>query len=251
MTKWVADLSPTLKARLAGVCYLITIGVGAFDNIVVGGKLVLREDAAATAHNIVASEQLYRLAFAADMVPIYIVVTLLLYDLLKPVNSSLALLAVFSSLVGGAVGSVTGIFHLAPLVLLKDAFVLGAFTPAQVQALTLACLRLFDQGFSISLEFFGFYCFLIGCLIVGSTFLPRVLGALMVLAGLAYMTYSFAYFISPSFAATLRPFTLLPGFIGEGSLTVWLLAVGVDAARWRHQASAAGGPPVTDGYRLG
>jgi Domain of unknown function (DUF4386) len=179
------------------------------------------------------------------MIPVYLIVTLLLYDLLKPVNASLALLAVFCSLMGGAVGAINSVLHFAPLVLLRDASV-GVLNAEQLQALTLVCLKLLDQGFTISLVFYGSYCFLIGCLIVGSTFIPRSLGALMAAAGLAYMTYSFADFVSPSLAANLRLFVVIPGFIGETSLTGWLLVVGVSASRWRNHASEARGCASAD-----
>jgi hypothetical protein len=217
---------------------LITIGVGAFDHLFVGGKLIVRDDAVATAHNILASEALYRLAFAVDLIPVYIVVTILLYDLLKPVNASLSLLAAFSSLVGGAIGSFISVFHLTPLDLL-GAGQYSMFNIEQLQGLALMFLRLFDQGFNISLVFFGFYCFLIGCLIIGSSFIPRIVGVLMAIAGLAYMTYSFADFVSPSLGASLSSYALMLGFLGEAALTVWLLIFGVNAERWREQAGAA------------
>ena len=237
MTDRTRGLSPRLKARLAGVCYLITIGVGAFDHMFVGGRLVVRGDAAQTVHNITASEQLYRLAFAADLIPVYIVVTVLLYELLKPVSRNLSLLAACSSLVGGAIGSVIGLLHMAPLVVLDGD--LNAFSGGQLQALSLLFLRLYDVGFNVSLVFFGFYCFLIGALIIGSTFLPRFVGVLMAAGGLAYMTYCFADFVSPSLGAGLAPVALMLGSLGEVALTLWLLLVGLNANKWRAQSDAA------------
>jgi hypothetical protein len=71
------------------------------------------------------------------------------------------------------------------------------------------------------LVFFGFYCLLIGYLIFRSTFLPRILGALMAFAGLGWLT-----FLSPPLAKYLYPYILAPGNIGEGALTLWLLAIG-------------------------
>lgn len=239
MTEPIAGLSPRLRARLAGVCYLITIGVGAFDHMVVGGRLAASGDAAATAHGVMASEPLYRLAFAADLVPVYIVVTVLLYDLLKPVNPSLSLLAAFSSLVGGAVGSAIGLLHLAPLVVLGGEPYLRVFSDGQLQALSLVFLRLYGLGFNISLVFFGFYCFLLGWLMIGSTFLPKFVGVLMAIAGLAYMAYSFGDFISPALGALLSSPALVLGGLGEAVLTLWLLVVGVNAPKWLQQASAA------------
>jgi len=239
MTDRIVASSPRLKARLAGVCYLITIGVGAFDHLFVGGRLIVTGDASATAHNILASAPLYRLAFALDSIPVYAAVTVLLYDLFKPVNRSLSLLAAFSSLLGGAVGSLIGVFQLAPLVILGGTPYLRVFNSEQRQALALLFLKLHELGFTISLVFFGFYCFLLGWLIVASTFMPRVVGVLMAVGGLAYMTYSFAGFVTPSAAASLSPYTLVLGGLGEAALTLWLLAAGVNVQRWTEQAKGA------------
>lgn len=230
---------PRLRARLTGLCYLLAIGAGAFDHIFVGGQLVARSDATATARNILGSEQLYRLAFAADLVPVYIVVTILLYGLLKPVNPGLARLATASSLVGSAVGSAIALLQFAPLVLLRNDPSLSVFSPGQLQGLSLLFLKLHDVGFTISLVFFGFYCLLIGCLIIGSSFLPKIVGVLMSVAGLAYLTYSLADFVSPALGASLSSVTLMLGGLGEAALTLWLLVVGVNPAKWRAQAGAA------------
>jgi len=178
MTKRIAEASPRLKARIAGVFYLITF-------LTAGAAL--------------------RGRLAANLIAIacYIAVTLLFYDLFKPVNRSLSLLAAFFSLVGCAIGALSA-FHLAP--------------------------------FHINpLVFFGFYCLLIGYLIFRSTFLPRILGVLMAFAGFGWLT-----FLSPPLANYLSPYNMAPGIIGEGALTLWLLVKGVNEQRWKEQASAAG-----------
>jgi hypothetical protein len=81
------------------------------------------------------------------------------------------------------------------------------------------------------LVFFGFYCLLIGYLIFRSTFLPGALGALMAFGGLGWLT-----FLSPAFANHLFPYNMIPGILGEGTLTLWLLVMGVNVPRWREQA---------------
>lgn len=132
----------------------------------------------------------------------YVVVTILFYGLFKPVNKTLSLIAAVFSLIGCALGVVSQ-FHLAPV-------------PVN------------------NLVFFGVYCLLIGYLIFNSTFLPRTLGVLMAFAGLAWLT-----FLSPSLVKSLSPWVFLPGLLGEGSLTVWLLAMGVNVQRWKEQANVA------------
>jgi hypothetical protein len=144
-----------------------------------------------------------RLAIALGLVAgaCYVAVTILLYALFKPVNQGLSFFAAFVSLLGCSSGPVSALFHFAlpinPLV------------------------------------FFGFYCLLIGCLIFGSTFLPRFLGVLMAFAGLGWLT-----FLSPPLASHLSPYIFAPGILGEGALTLWLLGMGVNAKRWNEQARA-------------
>ena len=112
----------------------------------------------------------------------YLVVTLIFYLLFAPVNRSLSFVAAIVSLAGLAVG------------------VVQARVPVN------------------AMVFFGFYCLLIGYLVFKSTFLPRSIGVLMAMAGVAWLT-----FLSPRFAQSLSPYLMIPGFIGEGSLTLWLL----------------------------
>lgn len=127
----------------------------------------------------------------------YLGVTVLLYLLFKPVSRALSAIAATVSVVGIVVGplSLPGVH---------------------------------------SLVFFGVYCLLIGYLIVRSTFLPRPLGALMMLASLGWLTY-----LAPQLAERLYPYVLAPGIIGEGALTLWLLVIGVDVPSWHVQAEAA------------
>ena len=180
-TERITEASPRLKARIAGVFYLLTFLTGIFALVFVRGRLVA---------NLIASA-------------CYVVVTILFYELFKPVNSQLSLIAAFFSLVGCVVSALS-LFHLAP--------------------------------FHIdSLAFFGVYCLLIGYLIVKSIFLPRILGALMMLGGLGWLT-----FLSPQLAKFLDPYNLAPGILGEGALTVWLLVAGVNVERWKERAKTVG-----------
>jgi hypothetical protein len=131
---------------------------------------------------------------------LYIAMTLLFYYMFEPVNRSLSLLAAFIGLAGCA-NEVLGIFHLAPYKI-------------------------------SSLVFFGPYCLLIGYLIFTSTFLPRILGGLMALAGVGWLI-----FLSP-LANYLSTYLKVVGFLAEASLMLWLLVMGVNVQRWKEQVSA-------------
>ena len=228
MTGRVAAASPRLRARAAGAFYLMTIVAGVFAEVFVRGALVVRDDAAATAANILANEPLYRAGLAADlfMLACYVAVTLLFCGLFKPAGGSLSLLAAFFSLTGIAVLAVNSLNHLAPLIFLKSSRHLSAFEPTQLQALALVSLRMHARGYTVAGVFFGVYCLLIGYLVFRSGFLPRILGALMAAGGLSYLTDSFAIFLSPALAARLPNVMALGGF-AELSLCLWLMVSGV------------------------
>ena len=127
-------------------------------------------------------------------------------------------------------------FTLAPLLLLGDAPYLSVFTAEQLRALALASVSFAMRANDLGLVFFGCHILLVGYLIVASRFVPRVLGLLLAIGGVCYLSYSFASFLVPAFTKNLFPFVLLPGFIAEFLLTLWLLAKGVNVQRWKEQA---------------
>ena len=135
---------------------------------------------------------------------LYIAVTVLFYFIFSPVNRGLSLLAAVISLLGIIIGPLSLFVH-----------ALSVISP---------------------LVFFGCYCLLIAYLIFKSTFLPPALAWLMMFAGLGWLT-----FLAPTFANSLSPYVFFPGLIGEGSLTLWLLVMGVNEQRWQEQAGEA--PP--------
>jgi hypothetical protein len=132
---------------------------------------------------------------------LYAIVTLLFYDLFKPVDSRLTLLAALVSLAGCVFGSLD-VFHVPT---------------RHVNALI----------------FFGPYCVLLGILILGSKFLPHVLGTLMALAGLGWLL-----FLVPAVARHLGIGIEILGVAAEGLLMLWLLIKGVNVQKWQKQARA-------------
>jgi len=173
--------SPSRTARIAGAFYVLNIVAGSLAAMSGAGR-----QSAGTAMLLVAAGA-------------YVVVTILLYRLFKPVNATTSLVAAFFSLIGCAL-SMLGALHVS--------------TPVD------------------PLVFFGLYCLSIGYLIIRSTFLPRTLGVLIVIAGFSWLTFA-----SPDLAHRLSPFNFLPGVIGEGALTLWLVVAGVNDQRWVEQAA--------------
>ncbi len=216
-------------ARAAGFLYLITIIAGGFAEAFVREGLTVSGDAVATVHNILASEQMYRLGFVADLAVIVCgtFLTLIFYILFKPVNKYLSLLALIFGSVAAAVMAVNLLNQLAPLLLLHNSSYLKEFNTGQMQTLSLFFLNLQSQGYGISLLLFAFYFPIIGWLVYKSNFLPRFLGILYALAGLGYLVNSLAMFLSPRLSSQLFPYVLLPAFIGETSMSLWLIFKGV------------------------
>lgn len=238
-TKQMAEGSPRFKARMAGVFELLEGLTSAGGQVGILGSLVVAGNAAMTATNILAHEPLFWLGFAFSLlgVAFHIVWAFLFYELLKPVNRSLSLLAMFVVLVCCAMQALTSLFYLAPLLVLQGGSALSAFTPQQVQDLSVVFLNLNTEAFHVDLVFFGLWCVLTGYLIFRSAFLPRILGVLLMIDGLGWMLY-----LSPPIATALFPVIATASGLAELPLIFWLLVVGVNAERWKEQEAAARAP---------
>jgi hypothetical protein len=236
----ILETSPQVYARIGGVLYLIIIVAGMFGELFVRGKLIVSGNATATATNIMAHELLWRIGIACDLVMHICDVPLMLifYVLLRPVNKNLALLAVLFNLVQTAVLVANKLNLLWAMFLLGSADYLKAFEPHQLHALSYLAIKSHGYGFGMGLIFFGFECLVVGYLIFRSGYLPRILGVLMQIAGLCYLTNSFALIIAPAFADRLFPAILVPSFIAELSLCLWLLVKGVNVTKWEEQVSS-------------
>jgi uncharacterized protein DUF4386 len=227
-------ISPQAYARGGGILYLIIIAAGMAGELFVRGSTVVSGDATATARNIMASPALWRAGIAGDLVMHLcdVGVMLVFYVLLRPVSKNLALLALLFNLVQTSVLVANKLNLLLPLFLLGDAEYLKAFTPEQLQALSYVAFRTHDYGFGFGLIFFGAECIVVGYLIVRSSYLPRTLGVMMATAGVCYLTNSFALVLAPTLASRLFPVILLPSFVAELSMALWLLVKGVDLPKW-------------------
>jgi hypothetical protein len=235
-----ARMRPQWYARSCGVLYLYIFVASSFAELFVRSKLVVSRDAGATAANIVNSESLFRLGFSGELLQLAcdVAVAVLLYALLRPVDRNIALLAAFMRLACAVILATASLSHFAALHLLGGSEYLKTFQPEQLHSLALLAMKLQGDGYAISLVFFGFACSALGYLIFRSGYLPRTIGVLMAVAGACYLINSFAHFLYPEAGAALfNAGILLPCFVAELSLTLWLLVKGVNVAKWEDRVS--------------
>ena len=235
LSERIAKASPRPAARITGVVYLLYFLTVVSSALFIRG-IIVSGAPAATATNILTHERLFRLSVAVGLIAtaLYIAVTVLFYGLFKPVNRTVSLLAAFFSLVGCAIQAFGSLVQVAPLAVLEGNPYLSVFKADQLQAVALMFIKLNVQTTYIYLVFFGLFNLLIGYLIFGSTFLPRVLGGLMAFAGLGWLTY-----LSNPLVTHLSPYNLGCGLSGDVSVYLWLLVMGVNVQRWKEQASTA------------
>ncbi|MBV9339913.1 MAG: DUF4386 domain-containing protein [Acidobacteria bacterium] len=227
ITDSITGYKPASGARrsaiLAGVFYFLTFLLGGVAQFASSGLLV-SGNPMYTAANLLARERRFWLGFAAYLLVVacYVAVTAFFYELSKPANRTLSLLAAFFSLVGCAIQACACFFYIIPLLLVKG-MSYRTLGQEQLQGMAYICFNFYTQLYSIGFPFFGFYCCLIGYLVFKSMFLPRILGVLMMCAGFGWLT-----FVVPPLANSLWPYVAIPGIVGEGSLTIWLLTKGKD-----------------------
>jgi uncharacterized protein DUF4386 len=213
-------------ARIAGLLYLLVSIPGIFGLLYVPSKLIVRGDLATTAHNILASETLFRAGIVADLAGHagFILVALLLYRLLKSVNKTVAALMVIWLVVQIPIVVAAEVHHLAVLKVLSGAG-LEIFSEAQRQAQMEMSLESYRNGMLVDEIFMGLWLFPLGVLIIRSSLLPRILGGFLLIAGSAYLAESLAWLVIPAYADPVstiaEPLRAL-----ELAIPIWLLIMG-------------------------
>src|SRR5580692_6104613 len=129
MTSRLPESSPQTYARVGGALYLFIIVAALFGEAFVRGSLIVPNDPAATANNILGSEMLFRVGLAGELLTCLcdVAVTGILYVLLRPVSRNLALLAAFFRLTFVGVYSAAKLFEVAALAVLDGADYLKGF----------------------------------------------------------------------------------------------------------------------------
>jgi len=225
-------------ARFAGILYLVITIAAIIAHIYVPSIIIVPGDAAATANNIMESETLFRVGVVGGELVILlseIVLSVVLYVLLKSVNKTLSLLAAVSRLAMTTVHGINLINYYFALLLVGGTGYLSVFSTDQAQSLAMLFLEAHGYGFTIGIAFLTIHVFVLGYLIFKSGYFPKVLGVLFIAAGVGYLVDSFALLLSPAYETT-------PGIIAatiaiaEIAFPLWLLIKGVNKEGWEKRS---------------
>jgi len=230
-------------ARWAGLLQILG-AVPAGFSVSVLQKLVVHGDPAATARNILASERLFRLGFVVDIVGLVIFIAsgVLVYEIFRPAGRRWAPLFLVLISMGTLAQAFECIPDLATLSLLKGGAVLAALPRPEATALAMMFLRLHSYCYQLGLFFDAWSFLVLAVLVVRSTFVPRVLGYLLLIDCAGFLTFTIGSFLASAIVARLYPVVPFGTTIGEFALFVWLLVKGVNVVRWQEQAAASNRP---------
>jgi hypothetical protein len=229
-------------ARIAGLLYLVYIVLHVFADVIGRSKIIVYGDAATTAENIMASAWQFRIGFMIDLFAavLFLLTAWALYRLLKPVNENLALLFLLLNLGGVMIQCASDLFLPVSQQLLSGTDYTKAFQAHQLQALAMSFLYLYKNGFMIAQIFYGAWLFPLGYSIFKSSFLPKILGVVLMIHCCTWLMTSLQFFLFPgSTAITYVSYPL--GFIAEFGLALWLLVMGVKEKN-QHELMLAGEP---------
>jgi hypothetical protein len=225
-------------ARVTGALYVVLFVLGPFVFLFGKATALVPGDPAASAANVLAMGTQFRigLIIEATIFLVEIVLAAILYVIFRPVHQALSLAAAFARLGEAVVQGVNMLTSGLVLLVLGGAGVLAAFSTAQLEALGQVFLSANTFVVLVWGIFFGFHLLLLGYLVWSSGFLPRNIGALLVIAGVGYLAQSAGTILWPSAKETLDTAVVVMAIPGELAFTLWLLIKGVDVARWNERA---------------
>lgn len=215
------------SARIAGVAYIIAMATS-IVGFIPPSQLIVSEDAAQTASNIIANERFFRVGIASNLLTYIIDVALIwaLYQLLKPINQKLALLAVFLRLIETASLAVGVIDELVTVRLLTHPDYLKALEPGPLYAFARVAMSTYGMGFSVGFTFLGLGSTVFAYLFLKSNYIPKALAAWGIFSSLLIGLGTFAVIVFPEIRQ-LFPYGYGPIGIYEVTVGFWLLIKGV------------------------
>ena len=232
-----AKINPIQKyGKITGILILLLTVIAPFSLLYIPSTLIVPGDAAATASNIFTSQSLFRMGIASDSIIflIEIMLSVLLYVLLKPVNKTFALIAGFSRLAMTVIQGMNILNHIFVLLLLNGGAFLSAFDASQIQAMVLLFLNAHQNVVLIWGLAFSLHLFILGTLIYKSAYIPKFVGILLIVAGACYLVQSFGNILLPQFEAIYSTIGFLS--IVELALPLWLLIKGINVQKFEQRS---------------
>lgn len=233
---------PHAYAKMAGLMYLLIAVFGGFSIGYVPTVIVVAGDATATAQNLLAHQTLFRLGIAGDVfvLLVEIILTVMLYRLLKPVDSTLSMVAAFARLGMVMVMAVNLIIYVLPLLLLSGVPYLAVFDAPQIRAAVLVLFEAHQLGIYVWQLLFGLHLLFVGVLVCRSGYFPRVLGGMMFVGAFGYLLEGITHLMafSNGSVSLLIIGLLIIVTVAELSFAIWLLVKGVRGAQWAVRAGA-------------
>jgi hypothetical protein len=196
--------------------------------VYIPNALLVRGNAAATAHNIATHETLFRLGIVSDLFTgtAAIFLLLALYRLFKGVDQGKAvLMVILGCLVSTPIYFLNTLNDVAALLLAKGSDFLAAFSRPQQEAMVMLFLQLHKHGVLANEIFWGLWLLPFGALVFRSGFLPRFLGVWLIVGGLGYVAISLTGFLVPQYEDLVARIAF-PGMLGELAILLWLLIRG-------------------------
>ena len=226
--------SPTISIRkaalISGFGILIMTLFFLLADTLVFQKLIVSGDAMATAKNITSNSLKFRIGICGFLMVILcdLLVAWGLYIFLKPVNSHISLFAAWFRIVYSVIYAVALGYYFHVLQLLGGSDYLRGFETTELQAQAVLAIGSFDNLWAIGFVFFGLHILLLGVLAYRSSFVPKALGVLLTLVGLAYLIDYFSRFLFP------ENFLPVSTYLGWGELIFmfWLLFKGGKTPRY-------------------
>jgi hypothetical protein len=222
-------MNPTQNpGRVAGLWYLLLVILGPIRLIYIPSKLFVHGNAAATAGNIAAHEKLFRFGIASEPLCAIVLIFLVLafYRLFEGVDRKLAVLVLlFGGVMPGVIDFFNATTDLGALTAVRGADYLSVFSRAQQDALAMLFLRLSDHSNTAAELLWGMWLFPLGLLVYKSRFLPRFLGAWLILNGFAYVIVCFTGIFAPQYQAKVFNWSF-PVLFGEMAFMLWLVVKG-------------------------
>lgn len=214
-------------ARIAGALYLVNAVTGFFSIIYVPGRLIVLGNPAATARNILASERLFRLGIASEVICAveFIYLLWVLYRLLRAASKTHASLMVIFGLAFVPIMCMNAVSGIAAMTFVRSADFLSAFNQPERESLAMLFLHVRGYGYDVG-WIFGLWLFHFGVCVWKSGFLPRLLGVLLIAACFGYLAVSLATLLLPTYVNIVGRLANIPLMLGEPAAILWLLIMG-------------------------